>query len=118
MSNTQTESASATTDPSAVWGSFAPSHPPGTAAAWRPLERDLPSPGVGAALGLMVLSLIISLFAPVCWGYCNGQLRRIDAGELGPNGRSAIEIARGVAVFITVLVAMLIAILLMRQVAR
>ena len=63
----------------------------------------LPPPAFGAALILAIAGCFVTLFAWVCWPFCNAQLRAIERGERSTVGKDTILLARGMAKVITYL---------------
>ena len=101
MSNTGTAADPDSTDPSATMWWATQTAVPRPAEPASTLPRPAPNT-VGVTL-LLLLSAVITLFAPVCWGYANHQLAMIKSGQLSDSGRGLIAVSRGIAIFLTVL---------------
>jgi len=114
MTNHPLEAPASRPDPAAVWAAFAA--PPGRPVPVAAPARTLPPASTGVAVLLLLAGLVLTIFAPICWIYCNGQLREIGEGVRSPEGRTAIEVVRGLSVFVTMLAVTLIFVLVAHSV--
>jgi hypothetical protein len=72
----------------------------------------LPPAGVGLAITLLVLGLVIAPCMWACWAYTGGQLRLIDNGQRERASRGAIAVTYGIAITLTLLHLVLVAVVL------